>query len=74
MLGTDAGEHVPCVIGGRPGTAGRGSICGMTDLVVDYQTTRLDIRPYSEEMMGGSPAMATERYREHSPIHYCRPH
>jgi dipeptidyl aminopeptidase/acylaminoacyl peptidase len=45
-------------------------ICGMTDLVIDYQTTRPDIRPYSEEMMGGSPAMAPERYRERSPIHY----
>jgi dipeptidyl aminopeptidase/acylaminoacyl peptidase len=45
-------------------------ICGMTDLVVDYQTTRPDIRPYSEEMMGGSPASAPERYRERSPIHF----
>src|SRR5229473_4950547 len=36
-------------------------ICGMTDLVVDYETTRPDIRPYSEEMMGGSPAMASAR-------------
>jgi dipeptidyl aminopeptidase/acylaminoacyl peptidase len=45
-------------------------ICGMTDLVVDYETTRPDIRPCSEEMMGGSPAMAPERYRERSPIHY----
>jgi dipeptidyl aminopeptidase/acylaminoacyl peptidase len=45
-------------------------ICGMTDLVVDYETTRPDIRPYSEEMMGGSPAMAPERYRERSPIHF----
>jgi hypothetical protein len=44
-------------------------ICGMTDLVVDYPTTRPDIRPYSEEMMG-SPATAPERYRERSPIHY----
>ncbi|HEX7968299.1 MAG TPA: prolyl oligopeptidase family serine peptidase [Stellaceae bacterium] len=45
-------------------------ICGMTDLVVDYETTRPDIRPYSEEMMGGSPATAAERYRERSPIHF----
>ncbi len=45
-------------------------ICGMTDLVVDYETTRPDIRPYSEEMMGGSPATAPERYRERSPIHF----
>jgi dipeptidyl aminopeptidase/acylaminoacyl peptidase len=45
-------------------------ICGMTDLVVDYQTTRPDLRPYSEEMMGGSPAQAPQRYRERSPIHF----
>lgn len=45
-------------------------ICGMTDLVVDYETTRPDLRPYSEEMMGGSPAQAAERYRERSPIHF----
>ena len=31
-------------------------ICGMTDLVIDYENTRPDLRPYSEEMMGGSPA------------------
>jgi dipeptidyl aminopeptidase/acylaminoacyl peptidase len=45
-------------------------ICGMTDLVVDYETTRPDIRPYSEEMMGGSPIALPERYRERSPIHF----
>src|SRR5205807_8447062 len=45
-------------------------ICGMTDLVVDYDTTRPDLRPYSEEMMGGSPAQVPERYRERSPIHF----
>ncbi|MDQ7247658.1 S9 family peptidase [Dongia sedimenti] len=45
-------------------------ICGMTDLVVDYETTRPDIRPYSEEMMGGSPSAVPERYRERSPIHF----
>jgi dipeptidyl aminopeptidase/acylaminoacyl peptidase len=45
-------------------------VCGMTDLVVDYETTRPDIRTYSEEMMGGSPATAPERYRERSPIHF----
>jgi dipeptidyl aminopeptidase/acylaminoacyl peptidase len=45
-------------------------ICGMTDLVVDYETTRPDIRPYSEEMMGGSPLEVPERYRERSPIHF----
>jgi dipeptidyl aminopeptidase/acylaminoacyl peptidase len=44
-------------------------ICGMTDLVVDYETTRPDLRPYSEEMMGGSPEEAPARYRDRSPIH-----
>ena len=45
-------------------------ICGMTDLVVDYETTRPDLRPYSEEMMGGSPTEVPERYFERSPIHF----
>ncbi len=44
-------------------------ICGMTDLVVDYHSTRPDLRPYSEEMMGGSPDEVPKRYRERSPIH-----
>jgi dipeptidyl aminopeptidase/acylaminoacyl peptidase len=44
-------------------------ICGMTDLVVDYETTRPDLRSYSEEMMGGAPKDVPERYRERSPIH-----
>ena len=45
-------------------------ICGMTDLVVDYQTTRPDLRPYSEEMMGGTPDTVPELYRERSPINF----
>ncbi len=44
-------------------------ICGMTDLVVDYETTRPDLRPLSEEMMGGSPQQVPERYRERSPLY-----
>jgi len=47
-------------------------ICGMTDLVVDYTTTRPDLRPYSEEMMGGSPEQVPERYHERSPIHFVQ--
>ena len=47
-------------------------ICGMTDLVVDWETTRPDLRPYSEEMMGGSPEQVPERYRERSPLHFVR--
>jgi dipeptidyl aminopeptidase/acylaminoacyl peptidase len=45
-------------------------ICGMTDLVVDYNTTRPDLRPYSEEMMGGSPEEVPDIYRERSPIEF----
>lgn len=47
-------------------------ICGMTDLVIDYETTRPDLRPYSEEMMGGNPTQAPERYHHRSPIHYVQ--
>jgi dipeptidyl aminopeptidase/acylaminoacyl peptidase len=43
-------------------------ICGMTDLALDYYATRPDLRPYSEEMMGGSPEDVPDRYRERSPI------
>jgi dipeptidyl aminopeptidase/acylaminoacyl peptidase len=45
-------------------------ICGMTDLVIDYETTRPDLRPYSEEMIGGSPAQIPEKYYQRSPIHF----
>jgi dipeptidyl aminopeptidase/acylaminoacyl peptidase len=45
-------------------------ICGMTDLVVDYETTRPDLRPYSEAMMGGRPDQQPERYRAASPINF----
>jgi dipeptidyl aminopeptidase/acylaminoacyl peptidase len=47
-------------------------ICGMTDLVVDYDSTRPDLRPYSEEMMGGSPSEVPDVYRERSPIEYVK--
>lgn len=44
-------------------------VCGMTDLVVDYYTTRPDLRLLSEEMLGGRPEDVPERYQERSPIH-----
>jgi dipeptidyl aminopeptidase/acylaminoacyl peptidase len=47
-------------------------ICGMTDLVVDYNTTRPDLRPLSEEMMGGRPDQVPERYNERSPINFVQ--
>jgi dipeptidyl aminopeptidase/acylaminoacyl peptidase len=42
----------------------------MTDLVVDYRTTRPDLRPYSEEMLGGSPEQIPQKYYERSPINF----
>ncbi len=47
-------------------------ICGMTDLTLDYYATRSDLRPYSEEMMGGSPEDVPDRYRERSPINFVK--
>lgn len=47
-------------------------ICGMTDLVVDYNTTRPDLRPYSEEMMGGRPDQVPEKYSQRSPINFVQ--
>jgi dipeptidyl aminopeptidase/acylaminoacyl peptidase len=39
---------------------------------VDYYATRPDLRPYSEEMMGGSPEDVPERYHERSPINFVK--
>ena len=47
-------------------------ICGMTDLAIDYYATRPDLRPYSEEMMGGSPKDVPDRYRKRSPINFVK--
>jgi dipeptidyl aminopeptidase/acylaminoacyl peptidase len=57
----------------EPGiVAAAAPICGMTDLMVDYYSTRPDLRPYSEEMMGGSPEEVPDLYRERSPIHFVK--
>ena len=57
----------------HPDTIGASApICGMTDLVVDYETTRPDLRPYSEEMIGGTPAEIPEKYYERSPINFVQ--
>lgn len=54
----------------RETVAAAAPVCGMTDLVADYEITRPDIRPYTEEMMGGRPDQLPERYHAHSPIHF----
>ena len=59
-------HHPPEIIGASA------PICGMTDLVVDYNTTRPDLRPLSEEMMGGRPDQVPERYFERSPINFVQ--
>ncbi len=57
----------------EPGlVAAAAPVCGMTDLAVDYYTTRPDLRPYSEEMMGGTPEEVPERYHERSPINFVK--
>ena len=45
-------------------------VCGMTDLIIDYECTRPDLRPYSEEMMGGSPLEVPQKYFDRSPINF----
>lgn len=73
VTGTSYGGYSSwCQIVHRPPEliAAAAPICGMTDLVVDYDTTRPDLRPYSEEMMGGSPSEVPARYAERSPISY----
>lgn len=47
-------------------------ICGMTDLVVDYETTRPDLRGLSEGMMGGKPSDVPDRYYNGSPINFIK--
>jgi len=59
-------------------------ICGMTDLEVGagletrsyetrpYKTTRPDLRPLSEEMLGGRPDQVPQRYYERSPINFVQ--
>ncbi len=44
----------------------------MTDLVVDYETTRPDLRPLSEEMIGGRPDQVPEKYYQGSPINFVQ--
>ncbi len=63
-------ENMDVFVVPTDGSAAASPICGMTNLMMDYETTRPDLRPFSEEMMGGSLEQVPERYRERSPIHF----
>jgi len=39
---------------------------------VDYETTRPDLHPLSEEMLGGRPDQVPQRYFERSPINFVQ--
>ena len=43
---------------------------GITVKSLSLDTTRPDLRTYSEEMIGGRPDQVPERYRERSPLHF----
>lgn len=47
-------------------------VCGMTDLVLDYQKTRPDIRRSAEQMLGGSPDEVPEIYYDRSPLNFIQ--
>ena len=47
-------------------------ICGITDLVVDYKTTRPEFRPLSDEIFGGRPDQVPEKYYNASPINFVQ--
>lgn len=73
MTGTSYGGYSSwCAITRFPPEllAASAPVCGMTDLVVDYETTRPDLRPYSAEMLGGTPTQVPEKYHARSPIHF----
>jgi dipeptidyl aminopeptidase/acylaminoacyl peptidase len=73
ITGTSYGGYSSwCAITRQPVdlVAAAAPVCGMTDLVIDYKTTRPDLRPYSAEMLGGTPDEVPERYHERSPVHY----
>ncbi len=74
VTGTSFGGYSAwCLITKFPELFGASApVCGMTDLFVDYETTRPDLRIYSAEMMGGTPEEVPERYREGSPINYVQ--
>lgn len=46
-------------------------ICGITDLVIDYEA-RPEFRPLTDEIFGGSPDQVPEKYYNASPINFIQ--
>jgi dipeptidyl aminopeptidase/acylaminoacyl peptidase len=46
-------------------------ICGITDLVIDYEA-RPEFRPLTDEIFGGSPDQVPEKYFNASPINFVQ--
>jgi dipeptidyl aminopeptidase/acylaminoacyl peptidase len=46
-------------------------ICGITDLVIDYEA-RPEFRPLTDEIFGGSPNQVPEKYYNASPINFIQ--
>jgi dipeptidyl aminopeptidase/acylaminoacyl peptidase len=46
-------------------------ICGITDLVIDYEA-RPEFRPFTDEIFGGSPDQVPEKYYNASPINFVQ--
>jgi len=44
----------------------------MTDLILNYKTTRPDLRVYVEEMMDGCPDSNLKKFYDRSPVHFIK--
>ncbi len=58
--------HLP-----RELVAAAAPICGITDLVIDYEA-RPEFRPLTDEIFGGSPDQVPEKYYNASPINFVQ--
>lgn len=74
MTGTSFGGYAAwCAITHLPREllAAAAPICGITDLVIDYEA-RPEFRPLTDEIFGGSPEQVPEKYFNASPINFIQ--
>jgi len=74
MTGTSFGGYAAwCAITHLPRKllAAAAPICGITDLVIDYEA-RPEFRPLTDEIFGGSPDQVPEKYYNASPINFIQ--